>query len=138
LITVYEILEELRNTQDKRQVLLKHNSYMLQSILFHTFSPGVKFITNKFPPNYIIPDSPPEMGWVTLETEIRKIYLWVEGHPKVPTGLTYERKMELLLQFLESMEHKEACVIMDVFNKDLHVDGLTVDLVRSVFPNLGV
>jgi hypothetical protein len=50
--------------------------------------------------------------------------------------LTEKRRNELLIQILESIEPREAEVVLGIFQKDLHVKGLTYKFVKEAFPNL--
>ena len=49
-------------------------------------------------------------------------------------NVSEERKEQILLQILESLEPREAEIILGVFQKDLGVKGLTPDLIREAFP----
>jgi hypothetical protein len=50
--------------------------------------------------------------------------------------LTDQRREELLLQILESLEFREAEVVIGIFAKDLGVKGLDRKFVEEVFPNM--
>jgi predicted Zn-dependent protease len=58
-----------------------------------------------------------------------------EGDPTAES-LTPRRREELLLQLLESIEPREAEVILGIFQKDLGVKGLDYKFVKEAFPNL--
>ena len=51
-------------------------------------------------------------------------------------SLTEKRRAELLLQILESIEPREAEVILGIFQKDLGVKGLDYKFVKEAFPDL--
>jgi hypothetical protein len=61
--------------------------------------------------------------------------LFQEGHPTAQ-NLNVERKNELLIQLLESLEPREAEVIIGIMKKDLGVKGLTYNFVKECFPNM--
>ena len=134
---IYEIIEELRNTKHLRQALIQNDCTILREVLIGAYNPNIKFIVETWPSMYKDPLSPPEMGYATLEAEMRKMYLFIEGHPKA-NGLSRERRLQLLLQFLEGLERKEAEIIIDMFNKDLKIPGLTREFLKSVFLDLNV
>lgn len=135
--TIYEVMDELRNRPDKVNVLRENASGLLKIILEGTFNPNIKWVTNTFPVRYIPNKIPAEMGMTSLEHDIRRIYLFIEGHPARPP-MSPQKAEELLLTFLEALEHREAEVIINMFNKDLQVPGLTRELVKEVFPDLMV
>lgn len=134
---IYEIMDDLRNNPNKKQILYQNNSQLLQTVLECVFNPDIKFFTQEYPKLYTPSNSPPEMGHSSLETEIRRLYIFIEGHPGA-NGLTQKKKEELLLTYLEGLEPREAEVILDIFRKDLRVPGLNREIVKSVFPNLMV
>jgi hypothetical protein len=50
--------------------------------------------------------------------------------------LNEQRKNELLIQLLESLEPRESEVIIGIMRKDLGVKGLTYNFVKECFPNM--
>ena len=60
----------------------------------------------------------------------------MEGHPKVAPNLTLERKEQLLIQILESLEKNEAEVFANMIKKDLKIPHLTAKLANEAFPGL--
>jgi hypothetical protein len=50
--------------------------------------------------------------------------------------LTEGRRKELLVQMLESLEPREAEIIVGIFNKDLGVKGLDYKFVKEAFPQM--
>jgi hypothetical protein len=63
------------------------------------------------------------------------MYLFQKGHPE-SANVTTERRKQLLLQFLEALEPREAEVIIGIFKKDQGVKGLTYNFVKDAFPDL--
>ena len=58
-----------------------------------------------------------------------------EGEPTAEK-LTDRKRKELLIQFLESLEPREAEVVMGIFKKDQGVKGLTYNFVKECFPDM--
>jgi predicted Zn-dependent protease len=58
-----------------------------------------------------------------------------EGDPTAEK-LTEERRQQLLIQMLESIEPREVEVILGIFQKDLGVKGLDYKFVKEAFPKL--
>ena len=135
---VYEVLDDFRNAttkQDRLDVLRRNNSFALKSILQGALDPRVKF-TIKEVPKYNKVDVPPGLSYSHMSDALSKVYLWTEGNPKRPEGLTEKRATELLLQLLESLEPKEAEVFAAMIRKDLKIPHLTQKLVNEAFPGL--
>jgi hypothetical protein len=137
---VYEVFEEFQNYTGNRPAqvaLLRHyNSQApVKDVLLGAFHPYLKF-TIKEIPKYKTPDVPPGMSYQNMSTAIDKTYLFIEGHPKCPPTLSYDRKIQLLQQLLESLEAKESELYANMLMKDLKVPGLTVDLAVEAFPDL--
>jgi hypothetical protein len=137
-INVYEILEEFekqKTTEEKKNVLRKYDSYALRMTLRAAMHPRIKFVMEEIPP-YKQSYAPPGLGYGTLHQVFDKIYLFEEGNPKVPAGLTMERRKQILVQLMENLESREAKVFESVLMKNLKVKGLTPKLVTEVFPDL--
>ena len=134
----YEIFDQFPTVHEHSRVryLQYHNSKTLRDILFFTFNPSVRFYRQDAPPGYKpnITD-PVGLAPTTLYDEMRKVYLFVVGHPQ-SNGIKPRRRDELLLQFLEGLEAKEANVFLKMMNKNLEVPGLDLNLVKQAFPQL--
>jgi len=50
--------------------------------------------------------------------------------------LTPKKREQLLVEYLQNLEPREAEVVMGIFNKDLGVKGLDYKFVKEAFPNL--
>lgn len=135
---VYEVLDDFKNAttkQDRLDVLRRNESYALKNVLLGAFNPEIKFTIKKVP-EYKKIDIPPGLSYSHMTDALSKVYLWVEGNPKRPEGLTEKRATELLLQLLESLEPKEAEVFSAMIRKDLKIPHLTQKLVNEAFPGL--
>lgn len=135
---IYEILEEFEavSTRPERiQILQNNNLYHFKEVLKNTFNPNIEFYGCDFPSDYIQPDTLPGIRIAGIESEIRRIYLFKKGDPTADR-LTPEKRHILLLQLIESFEPKEAVIWVKMLNKDLKIKGLTLGLVKEVFPEL--
>lgn len=135
---VYEVLDDFRNAttkQDRLNILRGNDSYALKNVLIGAFDPRVKF-TIKTVPDYRKIDVPPGLSYSHMTEALSRVYLWVEGNPKTPKGLSEKRATELLLQLLESLEPKEAEIFASMIRKDLKIPHLTVKLINEAFPGL--
>ena len=137
LKNIYEVLNDFRNAKTKQErieVLKRNESWALKSVLQGVFDPRVKF-TVKIP-DYKKEDVPPGMSYDHMTSALQRVYLFQEGNPKTPPTLTDKRKIELLIQILESLEPKEAEVFVGMIQKDLKVPYLTQALVNEAFQGL--
>lgn len=135
---VYEILDEFvaaGSKQDKIQVLSKNWSTTLQTVLHFAYHPDIKWMITEKPKNYKKPDTLPGVSYSSLNQEMRRLYLFREGDPGA-MKLTPAKREELLLIMLESLEPREADVVMGIFKKDLGVKGLTYKFIRDNIPGI--
>lgn len=135
---VYEILKEFEGVetrQQRKEILERNNIYYFKQVLQYTFNPKFEFHVKEFPKEYIKPDTFPGIRLAGLESELRRVYLFLKGDP-TGDALTEQKRNVLLLQLLESFEPEEAVVFVNMMKKDLKTKGLTESLVREVFPEL--
>lgn len=135
---VYEILDEFVNASsrsEKIDVLKKHDGFVLKSVLQGAYHPNIRFVIKK-KPDYKISDAPPGLGYSNLDTELKRVYLFVENNPRVDPNLSMERKEHILIQILEALEAREADVFMNMLLKDLKIKGLTPKIIEEAFPGL--
>lgn len=136
---IYEILEEFESAetlQHKKEILQQNNLYHFKEVLKYTFNPNFEFYVEKnFPTEYQKPDTAPGIRLAGIESEIRRIYLFLKGD-STADSLTEGKRKILLLQLLESFEPKEAYIWHNMMKKDLKIKGLTEALVREVYPEI--
>lgn len=135
---VYEVFEDFKNASGKKErieVLKNNDTFALRNVLVGTFHPDVKYAIKTIPP-YKSEDVPPGMSYNNMTQVLDKMYLFMENNPRTPPGLTEQRKQQLLVQILESLEEKEAVVFMNTILKDQKIPYLTVNLVNEAFPGL--
>jgi hypothetical protein len=136
---IYEIFdefEEAENKQQKMKVIEDNLSKTLVDVLTLTFHPDYEFLIKEFPDNYS-PNWENNNGLsrCQLSTELRKLYMFQKGNDTAEK-LTEKRKNELLILLLESLEPREAEVVMGIFKKDQGVRGLTYKFVKEAFPKM--
>lgn len=137
--SMYEVFDEFEaatNKKERMAVIEKNLSKTLVQVLELTYHPNYEWLVNEMPDNYKIPtDILPGLTPQTLSTQLRKMYLFRKGDPTAEK-LTPQKRKELLLQLLESIEPREAEVVIGIFNKNLGVKGLDYKFVKEAFPNL--
>lgn len=136
---IYEIFDEFENAKSKKDrmgVIEKNLSPTLVKVLELTFHPQYQWKVKELPENYKIPtDILPGITFDNLNAQLRRLYLFREGDPAA-ASLTDKRRNEILVQMLESIEPREAEIILGIFQKDLGVKGLDYKFVKEAFPNL--
>lgn len=132
---VFDEFEEASGKKEKKAVIERNLSSTLVKVLEYAFHPDYKWKIKEMPDSYKIPDTLPGVSFGQLSTELRRIYMFQEGHPTAES-LSEQRRTEILLQMLETLEPREAEVIMGIMTKDLGVKGLTYNFVKECFPQL--
>ncbi len=135
---IYEVFDEFKKakTKEERLAVLRNNdSWALKNVIMGAFHPDVKFVIKKIP-EYRQVQTPVGFAYNHMTDALSKVYLFMEGHPKVSPNLTMQRKEQLLIQILESLEKNEADVYANMIKKDLKVPHLTAKLANEAFPGL--
>lgn len=135
---VYEILEEFKKAPGeiaKRQILVNNATPDFIAFLQLAFDPRVKFDVESIP-KYNPSNMPAGMGYTNMGNALKKAYLFIENHPKRQAGLKPERREQILIQLLESLEGREADVFGQMLRKTLKVPYLTNKLLEKTFPGI--
>jgi hypothetical protein len=135
---IYEILEEFEaatTKADRQRVLAENASQHFLWVLKYTFDPQYQFYIKSFPKDYIKPDTFPGIRYAGIESEIRRVYLFLKGN-ETADAMSLEKMNQVLVQLLESFEPQEAQIFVNMLKKDLQVKYLTYNLVKETFPNL--
>jgi hypothetical protein len=136
---IYEILDEVRNAdskKDKLNVLANNWNPTLKLVLQLAYHPDIKWtVKGQYPEMYVTPDTKPGISYSNLTNEIKRLYIFRQDHPTAH-ALTEKRRSELLLIMLESLEPREADVVIGIFKKDLGVKGLNHKFLNDNIPGI--
>ena len=135
---IYEVFTEFGFAPSKDTrigVLQSNDSWALRNVLMGAFHPDIKFSIKKIP-DYKKESVPAGLSYNHMTDALGKVYLFMEGNPRTPPTLTEKRKLELLVQLLESLEPKEAEIYAAMLLKDLKIPYLTPKLVKEAFKDL--
>jgi len=135
---IYEIFDEFQKEstkQGKIDVLARNWTPTLKLVLQLTFRPEVQWKYNSYPKEYKIPDTVKGISFASLDTELKRLYLFQKGN-ETAEKLSEKRSKELLIILLESLEPREADVIIGIFKKDLGIKGLTYKFVKDNIPDV--
>lgn len=132
--SIYEVLESVaqhKKNEDKVQALREHGSAAIQQLLKYTFDPSIKFLLPKGDAPFKPCPFPDQHS--RLYTEVRRLYLFVDGGH---TGLSTLKRESLFIQLLESIDPNDAKLVCCVKDKKLPFKGITAKIVNEAFPNL--
>ena len=136
---LYEIFDEFEMSKTKKEkmdVIGRNLSQLLVDVLKLTYHPQFQWKVKDLPEDYRVPnDVLPGITHDTLNRQLRRLYMFQVGNPTAEK-LTEGRRKELLIQMLESLEPREAEIILGIFNKDLGVKGLDYKFVKEAFPKM--
>ena len=136
---IFEVLDEFElatNKKERMLVIEKNLSKTLVQVFELTYHPQIEWLMHEMPDNYKIPtDTLPGISTAQLSNQLRKMYMFRKGD-QMAEKLTPQKRNELLLQILESLEPREAEVIIGIFQKDLGVKGLDYKFIKEAFPEL--
>jgi len=136
IFEVFDEFEQATNKKDRMAVIERNLSKTLVQVFELAYHPNYEWLIKEMPDNYVIPnDILPGISRTQLSTEIRKLYMFRKDDPTAEK-LSPQKRNELLLQLLESLEPREAEVVMGIFKKDQGVEGLTYEFVKEAFPQL--
>lgn len=132
-----EILEDFEKAptkQDKIDVLRKNDHHFLREFFIIAMHPGIQIDVNI--PEYKPSTDPAGLNHTYLDQEMRKMYLYMVGHPKRPAGLTPEKATKQLLVTLSALHKDEAALLVKMLQKNLGVKFLTPKLVQEALPGI--
>jgi len=135
---IYEVLDEIEiasGKKEKMQVIEKNLSKTLVDVFELAYHPNYQWLITEMPERYKLPDVLPGAAYSNLSKELRKLYMFQKGNTTAE-NLTPQRRNEILLQILESLEFREAEVVLGIFSKDLGVKGLNYKFIKEAFPKL--
>jgi hypothetical protein len=134
-----EILEDFEKAPTKAEkiaVLQKHNHYALREFFIIAMHPEIKIDVEI--PEYTPAIEPAGLNHTYLDQEMRRMYLYIVGHPKRVVGLLPEKQTKQLATTLKSLHKDEAALLVKMLRKNLGVKGLTPKLLAEAFPGIEI
>jgi hypothetical protein len=136
LYEIFDEFEQASNKKERMDVIGRNLSKTLVDVLQLTYHPDFQWSITELPEGYNVPtDMLPGITHDSLNAQLRRLYMFRIGDPTAST-LTQKRKTELVTQMLESIEPREAEILLGIFQKDQHVKGLDYKFVKEAFPQL--
>lgn len=133
--TMYDILREIseiESPQDRVTALQQHKyTQAIKQVCLYAYDQNIKWVLPEGKPPY----KPCE--FVDVEgrfiSELRKLYLFVEGGNP---NLTPFRRETLFIQLIESIDPKDASLLCSIKDKKLPFKNLTKKIVHQAFPDI--
>lgn len=135
---VYEVFDEFAKAdskQDKINVLANNWTPTVKLVLQLAYRPEMEWKFKDYPERYKKPDTKPGISYASLDTELKRLYMFRVGN-ETAEKLTTKRAEEILMVLLESLEPREADIVIGIFKKDLGVKGLTYKFIRDNIPDV--
>lgn len=128
---ILKFTSELKSEAEKIKCLQANGGEEILTILRGAFDPSIKWLL----PEGNAPYTPYEFDGLehALYSEIRRLHLFVEGYNP---GLNQVKRERLFIELLESIDPKDAEMMVAVKDKKLPWPGLTADIVLKAFPGL--
>ena len=127
LADIFENFGVFADDESKVTHLQKNDSPALRQLLGAAFNPEFKFQV-EIPPYKPTTDAE---GFATnnLLIEYKRLYVFLESSKATP-----QRRKEILWQMLESIDARDAKLLVNVLQKNLSEYGLTPEIVNKAFP----
>lgn len=132
---IFDMIEAAKTFEERVNILRKHRTPTLEGVLRGAMDPRVKWIIKEVP-RFNKNDDPVGLSDENMSGAFRKFYLFEEGNIHVDRNLSLQRKYKLFIDLLETLEAREADILVNMTQKNLKVRGLTPDLVNIAFPGV--
>jgi len=123
-------IEHAKTDKEKAELMQKNSSAQLKALVGYSVDPGVLWLLPASNPPYrSLPPSADQEG--RLYTETRRLIYFVNS----PEGraLTQIKREQLFIQLLESIDARDAEMLLRVKNKALKI---SINAVKMAFPNM--
>lgn len=132
---IFSEFDKMKNREDRLMVLRKYgnDNVWFKEFLNYAFHPHIRFDITQIP-EYKPSVDPAGLTISTLNNELRRLYIFIPGHPKRTAKLDPKKESRILTTLLISLHKDEAALLVGLFKKNLGVKYLTASLVKEAFP----
>lgn len=135
-----EIFEEFNkaNGREARIAVLRkygNTNVWFREFLNYAFNPKINFEVSQIP-NYKPSVDPAGLNYTYLNHELRRLYIFIVGHPKRIAKLDPRKEARILNALLGALHKDEAALLVKLFSKKLDIKYLSPRLVKEAFPHL--
>jgi hypothetical protein len=133
---VFEKLELAKTFEEKKEIILKHNTPALRTYLRIAFDGSVTMLLPEGLPEMKFVNVPQGLGETSLLSEAKKMYLFlaVDGKPAHPT-LTAKKRENIFLGLLTALDNVEREYLKQLKEKSVDV-GLSFKDINKIIPGL--
>lgn len=133
---IFEEFDKAKNREQRLAVLQKYGKNIwFKEFLNYAFNPKIHFDIAQIP-DYKPAVEPAGICYSNLSNEMRRLYIFIVGHPKRTVKLDARKEARILNALLSSIHKEEAALLVKCFKKDLEIRYLTPSLVKEAFPTL--
>ena len=130
MATIIDLIEKEKSRNKQVDLLKEHSSYALKTVLGYGMDPNVKWLLpDGDPPYKPLFDAADQEG--RFYTECKKLIYFVDSEEG--QQVKQVRREQLFIQVLESIDPRDAKLLLRMKNKKLKVK---LDAVKEAFPNL--
>lgn len=132
---IFEEFQAAHGREGRLDVLRKYGSVnkWFCEFLNYAFNPKIQFDISRIPDYKPSPD-PAGLSITNLNNEMRRLYIYIAGHPKRAAKLDARKEERLLNVLLGTLHKDEAQLLVGLFKKNLGIKYLTPLLVKEAFP----
>lgn len=127
---------ELKTKKEKIALLRENSSPTLKAILGYTYDPNVVWALPAGDPPYKVSEALDQEKRFVQES--RKLYLFVKGVTQQQANITDAKREQVFITMLESLDPKDAKVLLAMKNRNLPYKGLTRKLAADAFPTISI
>jgi len=134
---IFAEFDKKYNREGRLEVLRKYgnDNIWFREFLNYAYNPKIRFDITTIP-EYKPSSDPAGLSISTLNNELRRLYIFILGHPKRTAKLPPLKESRILYALLTSLHKDEAALLVGLLNKKLGVRYLTAKLVKEAFPNM--
>lgn len=130
MATIVDLIEKEKSRNKQVDLLKAHSSYALKAVLGYGMDPNVKWLLpDGEPPYKPLFDAADQEG--RFYTECKKLIYFVDSDEG--QQVKQVRREQLFIQVLESLDPRDAKLLLRMKNKKLKIK---MEAVKEAFPNL--
>jgi hypothetical protein len=130
MATIIDLIEKEKSRNKQVDLLKEHSSYALKAVLGYGMDPDVKWLLpDGDPPYKPLFDAADQEG--RFYTECKKLIYFVDSEEG--RQVKQIRREQLFIQVLESIDPRDAKLLLRMKNKKLKIK---LEAVKDAFPNL--
>jgi hypothetical protein len=133
---IFQKIQECKTFEEKKQILLKHNTPALRTYLRIAFDGNVRMLLPEGLPKIKLINVPQGLGETSLLSEAKKMYIFLEvdGQPAHPS-INVPKRETKFLGLLQAFDNVEREYFKQLKDKSLDL-GLSFDEINSILPGL--